>query len=75
MSRRDSSVVDNTLDYSTKPGVPCSIPCFFSLSDETLNQDPVSVWLNCWWDVKREFTHVLIDVSVDPDIYLTKKSY
>ena len=34
------------------PGIARSIPCFSGLSDETLNQGPVSVRPHCLWDVK-----------------------
>ena len=40
----EASVAERLSYPACKPGVPSLIPGFFSLSDETLNQGPVSVW-------------------------------
>ena len=40
----EASVAERLSYPLCKPGVPSSIPGFSSLSDETLNQGPVSVW-------------------------------
>lgn len=46
--------------WTTNPGIARLILCFSSLSNETLNQGPISKWPSCWWGVKpSSITHSL----------------
>ena len=69
-NRSGISVVDNALDYQLEVG--SMILCLPGLSDETLNQGPVSIEPMCWWDIIPEFTHSLSFLAQEIRLYQIK---
>ena len=50
--------MDKVKDYQSRG---CKFhPLLLCLSDETLTQGPISVWLMCWWNTKSKFAPSLL---------------